>query len=648
MDAEQLRHLALSDPAEEVRQAAVRALDDQKTLVEVVRTGRNVDTRSMALARVTDHDRRIGLALDRSLPEPLRAQALIGLKPDKRICELYRPNATEAFKRALFDALGDVADEDFWAEVARTEPNALLRARAIGHIRTERCCVSLYRTEPAPDLRRMLADFVTTPEALLQLIELEALPGERLRLVGRLQEPAALDRRVRGDRSLHVRLAALDRIQEPERIRDIAAGDVPRQVAEVALGRLRDDEARGVVATLSPIEEIRAEALRLINDEDVLSRLEDQAAAPEIRWLAGRRMGSVPTKAISQIRSGATLRRLIELESEPEVSAWLVSRVQDGETLKVLGGTAFPGTAAAQRRLREREGHLCMRFMAVPGRPYEMSLFPVTIGQLREALGPDAVGKGADDLPATGMAPDVAVRFCEFLNAKGAGTHRLPSFEEWWHACMTDDANWLDAAAGQFSWAEALMGTRRLAFGCKGRRSAALAWPNPWGFLDMVGNVAVWVDDSPRSKLHLVADDPLAVGGDSSDASSFYVAAGVCWADGRVRKERLERMVARTALSGWAADKVGFRVVCEQPEKTGSKIAGPKFKLVLLPHTAPGMTKERVIAALGATWPEAASRMPTWYRVAPAVVLPAAEYSEARRAKRLLENCGACAQISPA
>lgn len=648
MDVEQLRNLALSDPAEEVRQAAVRVLEDQETLLEVARTGRNVDTRSMALARLTDHERRIELALDRTLPEPLRAQALVGLRPDKRLCELYRPNATEAFKRALFDAVGDVADEDFWAEVARTEPNPLLRARAIGHIKNERTCISLYRSEPAPDLRRMLADFVTTPEALLQLVEIEALQGERLRLAGRIQDPAALDRLVRGDRSLHVRLAALDRIQEPATIRDIAAGDVPQQVAEIALGRLRDDEARGVVAMLSPLEDIRAEALRLITDEDVLSRLEDEATAPEIRWLAGRRMGSVPTKAISQIRNGATLRRLIEQESEPEVSAWLVSRVQDGETLRVLGGTAFPGTVAAQRRLKEREGPLGLRFMAVPGRPYEMSLFPVTIGQLREALGPEAVGKGADDLPATGMAPDVAVRFCEFLGTKGPGAYRLPSFEEWWHACMTDDANWLDVASGQFSWAEALMGTRRLAFGCKGRRAASLAWPNPWGFLDMVGNVAVWVDDSPRSKLHLVGDDPLSVGGDSSDASAFYVAAGVCWADGRVRKERLERMVARTALSGWAADKVGFRVICEQREKTGSKIAGPKFKVVLLPQTAPGMTKERVIAALGASWPEAASRMPTWYRVAPAVVLPAADYSEARRAKRLLESCGACAQISAA
>ncbi len=652
-DPSRLRALALADPAEDVRQAAVRHLEDQKVLVEVVKTGRNLDTRAMALARITEQERRVALALDRMLPEALRAQALVGIKGEKRLCELYRPNATDAFKSALFDAVGDAADDDFWAEVARTDPNTHLRARAIGHLKTEKACVNLYRTEPNPELRRMLTDFVSTPEFLLWLIEAETLPAERSRLAGRIQDPAALAHLVRHDRSVHVRLEALGRIDSPETVRDLAAADVPAQVAAAALARLRDDEARGFVAARSPLEEIRAEALRQISDEDVVSRLEDEAAAPEIRWLAGRRMGSVPTKAAAEIRSGATLRRLIEQETEPEVSAWLVGRVRDSETLRVLGGTVFPGTVAAQRRLKEREGPLGLRFMAVTGRPYEMSIFPVTVGQLREVLGPEAACKGADDLPATGMTPEAALKFCERLAAKDGGVYRLPSFEEWRHACMADDENWLDAVTGQFSWAEALMGTRRLAFGCKGRRTALLAWPNPWGFLDMVGNVAVWVEDSPRHRLYLASDDPLAVGGDASDESRFAVAAGVSWADGKVNKESLARLVCRSALSGWASDKVGFRVVCELPERqpaAPAPNAAPvlKFKVVLLPHTAPGVTKERVSAALGLSWPEAQSRIATWYRVAPTVIFPGGSYAEARRVKRVLENCGACVQISPA
>ena len=161
------------------------------------------------------------------------------------------------------------------------------------------------------------------------------------------------------------------------------------------------------------------------------------------------------------------------------------------------------------------------------------------------------------------------------------------------------------------------------------------------------------MEDSPRHRLYLASDDPLAVGGDASDESRFAVAAGVSWADGKVNKESLARLVCRSALSGWASDKVGFRVVCESPERqpaAPAPNAAPvlKFKVVLLPHTAPGVTKERVSAALGLSWPEAQSRIATWYRVAPTVIFPGGSYAEARRVKRVLENCGACVQISPA
>jgi|GEM_PF-4516915 Uncharacterized conserved protein len=646
VDSGQRRRLALEDPVEEVRQAAVRGLDDQEALLEVVLTGRHLDTRAMALARIVGHERRLALAQDSSLPMALRAQALVGVQADKRLCALYRPDAPETFKAAVLDALGDAADEEFWAEVARRDPDANVRARAIRRIGSERICVSLHRGESDPELRRILAERVNTPEALVQLAESLGSSAELGRVVERIHETDALVQVVRRVRCLETRLAALARIESPAAVRDIAAADVPPQVAAAALARLTDDKSRGIVAMRSPIEEIRAEALRLITDEDVLSRLEDEAPAPEIRWLAGRRMGVVPMQAAAEIRSGATLRRLIEQETDPEVSAWLVGRVPDEGTLRVLGGTSFPGTVAALRRLKEQEGPFGLRFMAVPGRPYAMSLFPVTRRQLREALGRDAAGKGADDLPATGVTPEQALRFCERLAARGTGIFRLPSFEEWRHVCMAGDENWLDVAAGQFSWAEALLGTQRLAFACKGPRGASLAWPNPWGFLDMVGNVAVWVDDSPRQWMRLAADDPLAIGGDPHDPASFAVAAGVSWADSRVRKEALARLVARSAISSWAGDKVGFRVVWEQ-EKALAAGPTPKFKVVLTAQIAPGFTKEHVIAAIRASWPDAGKRAETWYRVAPAVVLPAADYTEARRVKRLLESCGACVHLAP-
>ncbi len=643
MDGGELRRLALTDSSEEVRQEALRRIDDQAVLLEVVRGGRMPDTRAMALARINDHEARVSVALDRTLPEALRAQALVGLKAEPRLRELYRPKASDAFKRALFDALGDTANDEFWGEVARLEPSAALRARAFGHIRSERLCAELSRVEPDPELRRMLTDLVGAPELLRQLIDIQTSDSERMRLLGRVSDPLVLESIACSDRDVRFRLEALARVRDAKAVLRIACAEVPAEVALAALVRLGDDESRGLVAMHSPHEDVRAEAFRTISDEGVWSRLEDESPWPEIRWLAGRKMGSVPTKAIAEIRSSATLRRLIEQETEPEVSTWLVGRVKDDETLRVLSGTSFPGTMAAQRRLKEREGPLGIRFMAVPGRPFEMSLFPVTNGQMRAALGAEFAGKGPDDLPATGFPPELALRFCEVLASKAPGAYRLPSFEEWRHACMAGDENWFDAATGKFSWGEALLGTRRLAFDCKGRRAASLAWPNPWGFLDMVGNVAVWVDDSPRRWLQLAADDPLAQGGDPGYPSGFAMAAGVSWADVRVRKDRLARLVARSALGGWASDKVGLRVVCEREGAAGP---ASRYKVVLLPDVAAGFTRQGVSAAVTGVWPEAGARMPGWYKVAPAVVAPSLSYADARRAKQLLESCGACVQVT--
>jgi len=74
-----------------------------------------------------------------------------------------------------------------------------------------------------------------------------------------------------------------------------------------------------------------------------------------------------------------------------------------------------------------------------------------------------------------------------------------------------------------------------MAVGGTTRRPAILAWANPWGFLDMVGNVSVWVEDSPRHWLHLASGDPLAVGGDPGKEGDFALAAGASWSDTRVR-----------------------------------------------------------------------------------------------------------------
>jgi len=103
-------------------------------------------------------------------------------------------------------------------------------------------------------------------------------------------------------------------------------------------------------------------------------------------------------------------------------------------------------------------------------------------------------------------------------------------------------------------------------------------------------------------------------------------------------------LVAREALGGYAADKVGFRVLRENTAKAGARL---QFKLVLLPETAgPGVMQADVLASLHGRWMEARTRGETWYRVAPTVVLSSGIYEEIRRYKTMLEQCGAQVRLT--
>lgn len=641
-DEARLRSHALTDVSEEVRVAAVGQINDSEALLEIAKVSACPRTRQLAVKRIRSPEALNVLIFNHSLPEDVRICALGGVPADENLLGAYLPEAPPDFRSALLEKVKGVEQDVFWSNVAQQEPLLDLRVAAIERIRSEKALAKLTRTESDPELRRLISDRVHAPELLYQLLQIETRESQRIWLASRIDAPEYLDRIVRGDENPHVRKAALLRIRHPATLVGLACDNLPLFIANAALARLHDDESRGRIAMTSPHESVRAEALRTICDEGVLARLEEEAEHPDIRWLAGRRNDSMPIRALNEIQHGPTLRRLIELEPEADVATWLVGRVEDQETLRVIGGSTFPGDIAARRRLSECKGPYDLRFMPVPGRPYAMGVFPVTNRQLREALGPSA-STGDDDLPATGMPPEVAARFCEALNAHGRRAYRLPSFDEWLHATLTDDENWLLAATGQLSSGDSLLGKQRVAFNARGRRCARLARPNPWGLLDMVGNVVVWVDNSALPWLALAKNDPLALDGDLNYPSDFAAAAGVSWADTRVRKEQLQRVVAHATLAGWAADKVGFRVVCELENALPPTT---RYEVFLDRATAPGFTHERVFAALRQRSREIATKLETWYRVAPAMILQTASYPEARQLRSVLESCGATTRLA--
>lgn len=168
-------------------------------------------------------------------------------------------------------------------------------------------------------------------------------------------------------------------------------------------------------------------------------------------------------------------------------------------------------------------------------------------------LPPDR-GFGHEGFAAITMSHACAVEFCRWLSVRSGRKFRLASEDEWEHACGPAPAQLSDAA-----WfADNAEG--------KPHRVGGKA-ANQFGLVDMLGNVAEWVDGRDGK--------PVVKGGSYRDSADLLNPAGRqpnnrAWnaSDPQIPKSKW-----------WLADApfIGFRIVCEPEaarQDTGAEGAG--------------------------------------------------------------------------
>ena len=173
-------------------------------------------------------------------------------------------------------------------------------------------------------------------------------------------------------------------------------------------------------------------------------------------------------------------------------------------------------------------------FLPVEGHPdIVMSVRHVTVddynGYLADTAGAEPI-EGACDFPVTGVSPADAERYANWLGQRLGSRCRLPTYDEWLAAAQAGRGDaWLfdDIRRHSVNYHDTI---REI-------WPAGYLAPNPWGFLDMAGNV--WDICS------------------TSEGEGYILAGG--WA-GSVRGELAGKKRIRPRS---APKSAGFRCVCE-------------------------------------------------------------------------------------
>lgn len=665
-DREVLLDLALRDESAEVRLAATRAMPDDATRQRVAKESRCERTRREAVTTMRDASAVRALVFDRTVPaelrkfaagqrplavedwlrlaaegesEDLRTFALASMPEQADTNKLWDANLIPSLKFTLIPRL---TDTKLLRSIYEKDPSREVRLAAARSIGDESAVESLFYREEDVDLRQALVTQVRTESLLFAMMEDEREPKVRCAIVQQLEAQEAIGRVARKDADPQVRIAAVQRVSVRETLVDVGVHDGDRRVRLAALQQAPDDALRGDIARGSADEQVRLAAVQAISSGDVLETLCAEGLAVDLRWNAGRRLGRFPVDALADIRSDWTLSQTAAQDPDEQVREMAVRMIRHHDTLEALSRSLTgPTREVVGTRLREIMGTAGIRYVPVPGRPYAVSAFPITKGQVRTVMGDPRGATGEDaGLPATGMSPKDVAAFCLALNQIDHLTYRLPSFEEWRHFTLADRSTWFrDIQIGDADAED----VARIAMhtGAASTRTIDAAWPNPWGVLDGLGNVVVWVEDQigDISWVRFLQRDPLAQGGPGTDprAEEFALGAGFCWSDRHVRMDRSDRLIRVDALMEAAQERVGFRLLRSGGDGPG---LGKPFKLTLQPEPRWGLSREAVTDAVAATKLFTAQQMEQFWRVAPIMIQSSTNYEALRPMKRRLELCG--------
>lgn len=668
-----LIQLALGDVAEAVRLAAVKSLKSPEALAHIALEGACERSRTLALTRLDDDPASIealfadpscdsfllqtilskypkSLTPDSLLAcgkkqksEPLRIAIAQHLPPSDAIHQLLFPGDSDQTKISL---LPKIQHQETLRQLASASENLPVRLAALSRISDATFLLSIAREEPEADLRfAALSQLpVDTPE-LARLFDAEDTPRCRIAIASKLTDENQLLQIFHSEASRETRTAIAKRFQQAEHLLALAEDPhIEFEIRQDLVSRIQSAADLSLIAQTSDDPRLRLAALSRIEDTDTLENISKTTANPALRWAASRRLEQADLEAFWRIDSPNLVETLCKEETDPSLAPYLLRRIDSRHTIDEIANGTFPSSPAAQQKRDLPVGPHGIQFTPIPGRPYEITSFFLTRQEVSAILGYSNHFKEplTDQMPALNLSHSEVQTICQALNQIDPLDYRLPTFDEWLHACKLAP-NFQPATSPEESDAASKLLPPRIHLDATGPRSRIHAYTDSIGLLDPIGNLLTLLADdsiSPELVARLTPTSSLsrAAKGQATDPSQFAFAAGNHWGESRLTPGRLERFLWLSNENPECQDKVGIRLL---RDRTQPATTSTKYRLLLDPHPREGYDLEEVIKTAARNLILPPKKVKAFFEVAPIEVLGTTDYAHACNQRRCWNRSGA-------
>lgn len=615
---------AITDVSKEVRFAAVSRIRADSVRQQVVAESECSETRLFALAQIKDFtslvsllenrdtsvDVKIAIVQEHTIDDQileqfvsekkqdinLRISCLNSLSNECPVEKFYEVSDCKDFKLKLIER---ITNDSFLEGLYDAESEFEIISAAIRQIRDLSLLLKIYRKETDSKIRRQIVERFTDTNLLQELLEEEDEGEIREAIVERITDESMLWRIAVEDYSLNVRAKAIGQIKDVALLKKVVLSDTHDALKRQAIQQIHDEKTLGVIClSSSDLTSCLAAAYR-INSPQLLENISNQSQYPEIRWVSSRRLGKAELDDLFSITNDNALANVANEDESSRIRSYAIRKIKKTKILERISKSTDPDNAfTANMVLSWVEGPLGIPFVDIPGRPYQMSVFPLTNEDVHKIL-PNYSDTELDaELPATQIHPDFFERIFDACGKMDGYKYRLPWFEEWLHAATMNHA---DIAEKHTEDEDGL--PPKLYINALGPRPRYMAWHNEWGLLDLIGNVLEWVQgtriDEAQAERFAKGDD--LAGQPSNDSRKneycqpkYHLAAGSHWADRRLKPSRWERIVNLHNLDNpVGSNKIGLRLIRE----TWSK-GSHAHSVILQPETRYDAPVDKVVEAL--------------------------------------------------